>query len=286
VFTDLLPVLKIRRFNEFGIRALTKEEKSHPKFDDKIKERIIKIILRNPMELGLPFRNWSLRKLKAYLLNKKIVHNISIEKLRKILIERGIRYRRRKRKLLSRDPAYQAKKAVINELYKKPNSRVLCFDVKGKTVLKEYGGREWCKRAKLVQLNQQTRGYFYLFACYDIHQHRIYHRYFSNYTSIEFVKFIRWLMRSIEDKVYIVLDNAQQHKSRYARKKLSSIRNLEFVFLPVNAPHLNKMDRKFKDLQKDVIDNSNYNSIRQMKLAITRWIKNFNNGTILVDKSK
>ena len=270
----------IRRFNKEGVKALVKEEKSHPKFSERARNRMAELALKRPSELGLPFNNWSLTKLRDYLVKKRVVSSISIEQIRRVLRSKGIKLRVNRRKLISRDPEYRAKKAIISQLYDKPNSRILCFDVKGKITLKRYAGREWRKRSKVIPLNQRIRGYFHLFSCYDVHDKKIYHRYFMRYTSKEFVKFIRWIKRTFKEKVYLILDNGTQHTSKYTKERLLKIGGFELVFLPKNAPHLNKMDRKFEDLQRDVIDNSNYSSVLRMKRAITKWIKSFNRSEI------
>jgi len=52
----------------------------------------------------LPFNTWSLRKLRAYLIKKKIVKDISHEEIRNILLSEGLSYRRVRQELMSEDP--------------------------------------------------------------------------------------------------------------------------------------------------------------------------------------
>jgi len=52
----------------------------------------------------LPFNTWSLRKLQAYLIKKKIVKEISHEEVRNILLSEGLAYRRVRQELMSEDP--------------------------------------------------------------------------------------------------------------------------------------------------------------------------------------
>ena len=44
---------------------------------------------RSPLALGLPFARWSLTKLRAYLIRKRLVRAISREHLRRVLKKGG-----------------------------------------------------------------------------------------------------------------------------------------------------------------------------------------------------
>jgi transposase len=66
--------------------------------------------MSRPQDLGLPFTQWSLTKLRAYLIQEKVVDTISIERLRQILEEEGFSYQRSKTWKESTDPDFEAKK--------------------------------------------------------------------------------------------------------------------------------------------------------------------------------
>lgn len=119
--TDICPMVNIhpktvrkwiKRFNEKGLDGLLdKPRGGAPRiFTDKQRKEIIKIALSHPKDLGLPFTNWSLSKLRDYLIKKKILKSISIEMLRIILNSEGIKFKRMRTYLRSRDPEYELKK--------------------------------------------------------------------------------------------------------------------------------------------------------------------------------
>lgn len=119
--TDICPMVDIhpktirkwiKRFNEKGLKGLLdKPRGGAPRvFTDEQKKEIIKIALSHPKDLNLPFTNWSLSKLRDYLIEKRIVKSISIEMLRIILNKEGIKFKRMRTYLSSRDPQYELKK--------------------------------------------------------------------------------------------------------------------------------------------------------------------------------
>lgn len=102
----------IKRFNEEGFSSLKSNYGGGrpPKFDKEIRLDIVDTAMSRPQDLGLPFTQWSLTKLRAYLIKENVVDSISIEKLRQILKEEGFSYQRSKTWKESTDPDFEAKK--------------------------------------------------------------------------------------------------------------------------------------------------------------------------------
>jgi len=102
----------IKRFNEEGFSSLRSNYGGGrpPKFDEETRLDIVDTAMSRPQDLGLPFTQWSLTKLRAYLIKEKVVDSISIERLRQILKEEGFSYQRSKTWKESNDPDFEAKK--------------------------------------------------------------------------------------------------------------------------------------------------------------------------------
>jgi len=103
----------IHGFNERGFEVLKSKYKncgSRPKFSNKQRQIIIDIALSKPTDLGLPFTEWSLPKLKEYIIGNTDIDYVSHETIRRILQERGIKYRRTKTWKESTDPDFEIKK--------------------------------------------------------------------------------------------------------------------------------------------------------------------------------
>jgi len=87
----------VHRFIASGIPGLEhrgKGKSKNVKHPPDIKQRIAAIAATDPRDLRQPFDTWSLPKLKAYLIKKKIVSHISIETIRRVLIANNVDWRR------------------------------------------------------------------------------------------------------------------------------------------------------------------------------------------------
>jgi transposase len=82
----------IRRFNKYGINGIIGKKPTgrKPVINKEIEQKIISIFYTKPKDLGLPFNTWSLRKLRAYLIKKKIVKDISHVEVRRVLLSEGL----------------------------------------------------------------------------------------------------------------------------------------------------------------------------------------------------
>jgi hypothetical protein len=103
----------IKAFNGARLKALErrKPKGAQQKFTNAQRAKIIMTVYQDPtIILGMPFTTWSLRKLKRYLIDKKIVDYISIFTIRKILKAEGMSIRKSKRFQYSNDPKFDKKK--------------------------------------------------------------------------------------------------------------------------------------------------------------------------------
>ena len=103
----------IHGFNEVGFDVFKSKYGncgSNPKFSNKQRQTIIDTALSKPTDLRLPFTEWSLPKLKDYINSSTDIGYISHESIRRILQERGIKYRRTKTWKESNDPDFELKK--------------------------------------------------------------------------------------------------------------------------------------------------------------------------------
>jgi transposase len=102
----------IRRFNREGL-ALLKEPKRSGRpmrFGEEEKAAMAEFALCPPRAVGQPFSRWSLEKLRAFLIQRRVVASIGLETLRRILEEKNIRLQRTKTWKESKDPKFESKK--------------------------------------------------------------------------------------------------------------------------------------------------------------------------------
>jgi len=106
----------IHGFNEIGFEVLESKYRncgSSPKFNNEQRETIVDIALTKPTDLGLPFTEWSLPKLKDYIIGNTDIDYISHETIRRILQDSGIKYKRTKTWKESNDPDFEIKKTRL-----------------------------------------------------------------------------------------------------------------------------------------------------------------------------
>lgn len=85
----------IHRFNEHGLNGLRsgKSPGRPPVFTDEQRQEIVDIANSDPRSLKLPFSQWSLQRLRKYLIDSDVVDRISVETIRQILRANGVKHR-------------------------------------------------------------------------------------------------------------------------------------------------------------------------------------------------
>jgi len=102
----------IRRFNDDGFDALKPRPRpGRPKaLSEEEKSVIAEVATAPPQAFGRPFNQWSLPKLHAFLLQKKLIRKVSLETMRSALKEQGVSFQRTRTWKRSNDPDFDAKK--------------------------------------------------------------------------------------------------------------------------------------------------------------------------------
>lgn len=85
----------IHRFNADGIDGLRsgKSPGRPPIFSDTQRDQIVKLANSDPRKMGLPFSQWSLQRMRKYLIDNEMVEQISVETVRQVLRAHGVRHR-------------------------------------------------------------------------------------------------------------------------------------------------------------------------------------------------
>jgi transposase len=89
----------VHRFNDNGFETFEKQP-NHPGrpiiIDSQQVRSLIRVALSRPEDLGLPFTQWSVSKLKAYCLKEGLIPAISDEWVRRLLRREGVSYQHTK----------------------------------------------------------------------------------------------------------------------------------------------------------------------------------------------
>jgi transposase len=85
----------IHRFNSDGLDGLRsgKSPGRPPVFSDDQRDEIVTLANSDPRKMGLPFSQWSLQRMRKYLVDQGVVDQISVETIRQVLRAHGVRHR-------------------------------------------------------------------------------------------------------------------------------------------------------------------------------------------------
>jgi transposase len=113
--TDVKAQHWVHRFNASGFATFEKQP-NHPGrpqiIDGQQVRALIRVALSRPEDLGLPFTQWSVSKLKAYCLEQGLIPDISDEWVRRLLRREGVSYQRTKTWKESNAPDFEVKKTA------------------------------------------------------------------------------------------------------------------------------------------------------------------------------
>lgn len=191
-----------------------------------------------------------------------------------------MRLRRVERKLVSHDPRRHAILARIRWVWHHLPRRgvLLFFDVQPIPV-KAYGGRRFTSAKRLVlEKAQKTRGFFYLFAAYEVKTGRRRWAFHDGKSSEHVCRFMKQLHRWYPDQqVWVVLDRDSPHpcKSVRTRREMRRLR-LHWVTLPKGSPDDNPVETIFSDIQLMVLDNSNDPDVKTTQRRISWHLRRRN----------
>lgn len=272
----------IHRFNDHGILGITWypwfQVRSERVFTADICERIVEIALCSPIAL-IGMSQWSVPKLRLYLIEQKIVAHISIRWLGEILRRYKVRLRRTKTWKESTDPLFAQKYRAIRRLYRhRPdNGRRLCIDEFGPLNLQPHHGHCYKGPGKRVDRLRATYnrkgGIRHFLAYYDLETDRLYGRFTDHKTGKDMLSFLRWVRSRYPrwQKLHIVMDNYGPHITDQVRAWAKD-HNIRFYLTPTNGSWLNRIESQFTALRKFALRPSDYRSHEEQEAAIESYL--------------
>jgi transposase len=291
----------IHNFNDDGFDSLAPKYAGGrpPTFTLPQRREIKKIALSRPTDHDLPFSTWSLSKLAEFLVAEGVVDDISHEGLRVLLREEGVSFQVIKTFKASNDPAFEAKKNRVLELYDIADGKalpgtgdptvVICFDEFGPLNLQPHPGKHWApvaagkgdtttpRRRRRRATFTRPYGVRHLMAGYDLSTDRLYGHVKTRKGRSEFLAFCRYL-RSLhppEVRIAIVLDNFSPHLSTKKDQRVgewAAANNIELAYVPFYASWLNRIEAQFTALRYFALDGTDHTSHQAQSRMIRRYI--------------
>lgn len=273
----------IHRFNCDGLAGIQWNSSKHGhgaiKFHDKIVHQIMDVALSSPSKL-IGLTQWSLRKLREYLINQRIVASVSIQRLNELLRLCDIRLRRTKTWKESKDPLFWQKYRRIQRLYRhRPkHGRRICIDEFGPLNLQPRHGR--CLTKPGVKDVERLRATFHRYggvrhflAVYDLETGKLEGRFYDHKKALEFLDFLKWVRRRFRSSgtLHVVLDNYGTHLNGEVQQWAKRHR-IKFYFTATNASWMNRIESQFTELRQFTLNNSDYESHDEMESVITSYL--------------
>ncbi len=277
----------IHRFNEGGLAHIEWWPFLHggrgpTTFTVDLVKQIAEVALAPPKQL-IGMTQWSLAKLREYLIAQNIIGQISLEWLRCLLRRCRVRWRHTKTWKDSNDPEFWPKYRRIRRLYhnRPAGGRRVCVDEFGPLNLQPRHGKCLAGPNKGVERLRATYhrhgGVRHFLAAYDLETGRLFGRFTQTKKWNDFLSFLRWLRRRYrkEERLHIVLDNFKPHIKAeviaWARRN-----NIRLVFTPTNASWLNRIESHFAALKQFALNNSDYTTHEEQCAAIESYLRWYN----------
>lgn len=272
----------IHRFNDHGIDGITWfpwfQIRSARVFTADICEEIAGIALSSPIAL-IGMSQWSVPKLRQYLIEQKLIAHISIRWLGEILRRYKVRLRRTKTWKESTDPLFARKYRAIRRLYRhRPaNGRRLCIDEFGPLNLQPRHGHCRTGPGKGVQRLRATynrrQGVRHFLAFYDLETDRLYGRFTEHKKAPDFLSFLKWVRSRYprSQTLHMVMDNYGPHITGTVLAWAKS-HNVRVYLTPTNGSWLNRIESQFTALKKFALQPSDYRSHEEQQAAIETYL--------------
>ncbi len=265
-----------RRFAEQGSEGLLDAPRSGrtPEYGDETQQRILDMLDQPPPE---GYATWNGR------LVAEALGDVSADRVWRVLRRQGISLQRRRSFCVSTDPEFVPKAADIVGLYLAPpeNAVVLCVDEKPSIQALERA-QGWLKlpdgRALSGFSHEYKRnGTTALFAALDTVTGLVKAGHYQRRRRREFLDFMNELIADCDDdtQIHVVLDNLNTHKPKDDRW-LRRHPNVHLHFTPTHASWLNQVEIWFSILSRSALKGASFESPRQVRQAIDRFIAAYN----------
>jgi hypothetical protein len=163
-----------------------------------------------------------------------------------------------------------------------PNDVVISFDEKAKIAIKEYGGSIYTKeKYASYPSKQKVKGLLEMPAGVNVKTGKVHYWFYDWKNSFVVIECLEKLLDEYPDKeIYLIMDNWSAHKS-YVIKVWSAFHpRMHLTYLPSGASFLNKIERVFCFLSRDILQNSDFKNVSGAMDRISNYFEK--EGSIMV----
>lgn len=246
------------------------------KFSGKTRKALADLALTRPDELGFPFREWSLSRLRAAAISRGIVDDISLQWLSVIMDEEALSYQEAKTWKESKDPDFNKKKKKIDGLTRKRHNPpvVVSTDEMGPITLTPKKGKGWFRKREPHRVPAEYHkgtGVRYWFGAYHVSKNRLWGRLRKRKGGKPWLSFLQSIRTRFprEQRIYIIQDNLSAHWTSEI-KAWARGSNVSLVATPTNASWLNPIECRFGELQDLALAGTDYKAWSDVERALNR----------------
>jgi transposase len=231
-----------KRFIAGGVEALKdKDRPGRPKaIAPAVWQKVATLVVQSPANFGLPFARWSVRDLSMFLA-QRYDWSVSRTTLSRFLRSIALKPHRVKYWLNPTDPDFDAKAAVICELYIAPPPRtvVLSLDEKPgvQAISRKYPTRPPTRgHIARVEFEYKRHGTRNIFAAFNIKTGHVLVEVTEDRSTPRVLAFLDQILRLYRrGPIVIITDNIHTRRGAAAREWLARHPRVSFVFTPFHG---------------------------------------------------
>jgi transposase len=154
------------------------------------------------------------------------------------------------------------------------NSVILSFDEKGKTAIKKYGGLKFAFKGYYhIPYGQRVKGICDLFMARNLHTGHRHYAFFDWKNSFIVTQFLETLLDTYAGKnIYIIWDGWSAHRSEHTQMFIDLHPRIKILPLPTRASWLNPVERDFSTIQRFLLNNSDFQTVRELMNALDVFV--------------
>ncbi len=256
----------IELFNQEGFDMLKPHWKpgGNRKFTPEQKGKLVSLATSKPENLGLPFQQWSLNRLKNEAVKRGIVDSISKEWLRVILDESEISFQSVRTWKESGDPEFEQKKRRIESLTRKKHNPpvVLSLDEMGPFSLIPHGGKGWFEQTapgRIPANYSKLEGVRYEYIALNVYHQMLSIKQYENKGGVPWLEFLKGERSKypLDQRIYAIQDGLSAHWTGEIQS-WARMNRVTLIPTATNASWMNPVECHTGDIQKLALDGTDY----------------------------
>jgi transposase len=253
---------------------------------------VVALACQLPAATGVPLSRWTGPELLAEVIRDGTADALSASSVLRILAEHPVKPWQYQSWLSPRDPDFEAKAAVILDLYQgsyqgkllQPGDRILSVDAKpsiqarGRCCPTVPAARDRPVRA---EHEYARHGALALLAALDVRTGKVFASTPPATGIAPFMDLIGQVMRRPEYKdaprVFVIVDNGSDHRGQAAAGRLrDAYPNAVMIHTPVHASWLNQVEIVFSVVQKKVLTPGDFPGLGTLSYVLLAFVNRYN----------